>query len=64
MGRKKEYNTLSRPAIDEKSKGFPGNPAPGIDGMAGAVPDGVSAELDSRGGVGNTKRDRVWCGPR
>ncbi|MFS7919571.1 hypothetical protein Hanom_Chr03g00214221 [Helianthus anomalus] len=47
MGRKKEYNTLSRPAIDEKSKGFPGNPAPGIDGMAGAVPDGVSAELDS-----------------
>ena len=42
----KEYHTLSRPAIDEKSKGFGGSPAPGIDGMADAVPDWASEELD------------------
>ena len=40
-------NTLSRPAIDEKSKGAAGNPAPGIVGIAGVVPAGASEELDS-----------------
>ncbi|KAJ0836019.1 hypothetical protein HanRHA438_Chr16g0762061 [Helianthus annuus] len=34
--------TLSRPAIDEKSKGFPGNPAPGME-VIGGTPE----ELDS-----------------
>ncbi|MFS7979032.1 hypothetical protein Hanom_Chr10g00922581 [Helianthus anomalus] len=41
---RKDY-TLSRPAIDEKSKGFAGNPAPG--GMKGIAGAGcASEELD------------------
>ncbi|KVH93480.1 Uncharacterized protein family Ycf2, partial [Cynara cardunculus var. scolymus] len=35
------------PAIDEKSKGFAANPAPGMEGIAGMLPDCVSVELDS-----------------
>ncbi|GKC13661.1 hypothetical protein Tco_1010443 [Tanacetum coccineum] len=39
-------HTLSRPAIDENSKGLAGNPAPGIVGIACVVLDEVSEVVD------------------
>ena len=45
-GHERKHDTLSRPAIDEKSKGFAGNPSAGIVGIVGMLPDCAAVEFD------------------